>query len=223
MRIYWIVGVALCCSLSAMPIEAHSISLKLGRFAPRVTSELWSDNLEVFSIERQDFDAFAVGVEGAIDAGEFLDVTLGVETSSRSVRSNYRDFVRDDDTEIRQELRLRITPVTGGLRLFPTGRYSRVRPFVAAGVGVYVYEYLEDGEFIDFDTFDVFVDTFVDRGAAFGGFVGGGLWFTITESVSVFGEYRRHWARGSHGRDFEGFGRFDLGGNQASIGFDFRF
>jgi hypothetical protein len=209
--------------ISANAMFADSIAFRLGGIAPRIESDLWEDNLVTFEIERADFDGLVAGVELAIELNEFVDVIAGVESTSHTVFSNYRDFVRDDGTEIIQDISLRVTPLTFGVRFLPIGKFHRVYPYVSGGAGVYFYEYIEEGEFIDFDTFDVFGDVFVDRGASFGAFVAGGVELGLTRSVSMFGEYRRHWARGEHDDDFVGFGDFDLRAHQASFGVHLRF
>ncbi len=210
------------CLLTAVA-DAHSVALRLGAFAPRIESDLWEENLATFTIERSDFDALIGGIEVSIELSELVDLTFGVETSSSNVFSNYRDFVFEDGSEILQDLTLRTTPVTAGVRVFPIGKLHRVFPYVTGGAGFYVYEYREEGEFVDFDTFDIEGDLFIDRGVAYGGYFGAGVEVGLSELAYVFAEYRRHWARGTHGGDFRGFGGFDLSANQMSFGVNLRF
>ena len=60
-------------------------------------------------------------------------------------------------------------------------------------------------------------------GVAYGGYLGAGAEVGLSELAYVFAEFRRHWARGSHGGDFRGFGRFDMTANQMSLGVNLRF
>ena len=216
----------LLCVISFLPVplaSAHSVAFRLGRFAPRIDSSLWAENLETFTLARGDFDALAGGVELAIELNEYLDLAFGVESSSRTAFTSYRDFVRDDSTEIIQDLSLRTIPVTAGLRLLPIGKSHRIFPYVSGGAGFYFYEYREEGEFIDFSNFDIFNDTFVDRGLAYGAYLACGVEARVSPMIFVFGEYRRHWARGTHEGDFRGFGSFDLAAHQGSFGVKLRF
>ena len=216
----------LLCLISFLPIplaEAHSVAFRLGRFAPRIESSLWADNLETFTLERGDFDALIGGIEVTLELNEYVAIAFGVESSSHTALTTYRDFVRDDGTEVIQDLSLRTTPVTAGLRVLPIGKSHRVSPYVSGGAGLYLYEYREEGEFIDFSNFDVFVDVFVDRGLAYGAYLAGGVEVRVSPRVFIFGEYRRHWARGTHGGDFRDFGSFDLASHQASFGVNLRF
>lgn len=212
-----------CFLTGALEAQSVALKLKLGSFAPRIESDLWEENLETFSIERSDFDALIGGVEFSIALSEYVDLAFGVETSSSTVFSNYRDFVFDDGGEILQDLTLRATPVTAGVIVFPIGKRHRVFPYVTGGAGLYVYEYQEEGEFVDFDTFDIYGDLFFERGVGYGGYLGAGVEVGVSELAYIFGEYRRHWARGTHGGDFQGFGRFDLRANQLSFGVNLRF
>lgn len=116
--------------------DAHSVALKLGAFAPRIDSDLWEENLATFTIERSDFDALIGGVEVSIELSELVDLAFGVETSSSTVFSNYRGFVFEDGSEILQDLTLRTTPVTAGVRVFPIGKLRRVFPYVTGGAGL---------------------------------------------------------------------------------------
>jgi hypothetical protein len=131
--------------------------------------------------------------------------------------------MRDDGTEVIQDLSLRTTPLTVGVRVLPVGREHRLVPYVGGGGAIYFYEYWEEGEFIDMDSLDIFVDLFVDRGVAFGGYLCGGADVALAERITAFAEFRRHWARGQHGDDFEGYGGFDLNANQVSFGARFLF
>lgn len=205
--------------------SALSLQLRLGRFDPRIDSVLWDENALTFTASSNDFDALMGGVELGVALAERLDLSIGVETGSRKVSSMYRDFVRTDGTEVIQELSLRTTPVTVGLRLLPAGREHRLAPYVGGGGSFYFYEYMEEGEFIDLDldSLDIFVDRFVDEGVAFGGYVVAGLDVALAETIAAFVEYRRHWAEGEHGDDFAGYGGFDLSAHETSFGARFRF
>ena len=206
-----------------MHAEASSLALRLGRFAPTYDSALWADNFDTFAIQDSDFQGIIGGVELGIQLNEFVDLTFGVDTSSRTAFTSYRDFVRDDGSEIIQDIRMEVTPVTAGVKFLPLGKYRRVSPYVGGGFGLYVYDYQEEGEFIDFDTFDVFDDLFFEQGVGTGAFASVGVELAVSPSFRVFGEYRRHWASWDHRDDFDGFGKLDLNADQVSFGVSFQF
>ena len=62
--------------------------------------------------------------------------------------SVYRDFVNDNGSEIEQDLKFRIAPVTGSVRFLPVGHGS-VEPYVGIGVGIFNWRWSETGEFVD--------------------------------------------------------------------------
>jgi len=197
---------AIAVLLVALPASAQSLALRFGWVEPRLESELWSETRDTFTLEPGDFDGFVYGAEVGLRLSDHFDLRFGVETSSRAAATHYRDFVRDDGSEVVQELRLRITPVTAGVRAHPLGSDRRIVPYVTGGVGAYLYEYREEGEFIDLASFYIFVDSFRDRNVGLGGYIGAGVELGMTESAYLLVEYRRHWASGTHQEDFGGFG-----------------
>lgn len=207
-------------SLSA---EAGSVAVRIGKYTPRGESELWEDNVETFDFVVSDFNALAGGVEFTFELNEFVDLAVGIDGYSRTVGSNYRDFVRDEGTEIVQDLHLEVAPITVGLRLLPVGKFQFLLPYVAGGFGIYPYEYREEGEFIDFATFEIFEDLFLDRGVGTGTYAAAGLEVPVTRGFLFFGEFRHHWVWAEHNEDFIDFGDFDLDANQLSFGFTVRF
>ena len=68
----------------AMHAEASSLALRIGRFSPTYESPLWADNFETFTIQDSDFQGIIGGVELGVQLSEFVDLTFGVDTSSRT-------------------------------------------------------------------------------------------------------------------------------------------
>lgn len=207
----------------APPLEASSIAFRLGHFSPSPQGSLWLENVETFDIGLDDFDSISGGVEIALELNEFLDFAVGVDGYSETVVSNYRRYVRDDGSEIFQELRLSVAPITAGLRFLPAGKFRFLIPYVAGGVGLYPYEYREEGEFIDFETFDLFGAAFFDDGLGTGLYAAAGIEVPVTRRFTVFGEFRRHWVWAEHHEDFAGFGDFELDLRQIQFGINIRF
>lgn len=209
--------------LRALAAEAGSFTVRLGQYSPAGESDLWIENEQTFNVAVSDFDFVFGGVEIALELNEFVDWAIGVDGYRRRVDTHYRDFVRDDGTEIRQELRLTVIPVTTGLKFYPLGKFRVLLPYVTGGLGLYAYEYREEGEFIDFATFDIFGAVFRDSGVGVGGYAAAGLEVTVTRGFFVFGELRRHWVTAEHGEDFRDFGDFDMDARQLAFGFTVRF
>ena len=106
--------------------------------------------------------------------GEYIDGGLGVGVFSQTVPSVYAEYVNDNGTQIRQDLKLRIVPFSATIRFLPLGRRAPIQPY-RAGVGIFSWRYSESGEFVDFYDYSIFNDWFVDSGAAVGPLILGGV------------------------------------------------
>jgi opacity protein-like surface antigen len=134
----------------------------------------------------------------------------------------YRDYVNSDGSEIQQDFKLRVVPVTGIIRFIPTGRRSAIQPYVGAGIGILAWRYSETGQFIDTDA-NIFRATFKDTGVNAGPVVVGGVRFPVTTAFSFGGEIRYQQAEGSlPSSDFNGT-KIDLGGITYQAQFVFHF
>ena len=211
--------------------QQSSLSLNLGYFAlrgadTRIADDVIIENLGLFAFGLDQFNAGSVGAEWLVGFGEYVEVGLGVGFYQQTVLSVYDDFVNDDGTEIPQDFKLRVTPVTATARFFPFGRRSAVQPYAGAGVGFFNWRYSEVGEFVDFSTFDleVFRDRFVAEGNDVGRVYLGGVRVLAGSRFAVGVEVRYQDVQGVVGID-EGFleERIDLGGLTTSFTFNVRF
>ena len=209
--------------------QQSSLSLNLGYFAlrgedTRIVDDVIVENLGLFAFDLDQFNNGTVGAEWLVGLGDYAEVGLGVGLYQRTVLSVYDDFVNDDGTEIPQDFKLRVTPVTATARFFPFGLRSAVQPYAGAGVGFFNWRYSEVGEFIDFDTFDVFRDRFVAEGNDVGAVYLGGLRVLAGSRFAVGVEVRYQDVQGVVGID-QGFleERIDLGGLTTSFTFNVRF
>lgn len=156
-----------------------------------------------------------VGIEWLLPIGNHLEAGAGVAfTGKRETPSRYRDFVEEGTLEdIEQELSLALTPVSFTVRALPLGQRSPVQPYVGAGLGLFRYEYIEEGDFLDFafDPPEIFVDTFEASGWEPGLiFLGGLRW--AGEAVAVGGEFRYHQVKTDLDTDLFVAPELDLGG-----------
>jgi hypothetical protein len=105
-----------------------------------------------------------------------------------------------------------------------TGRRSTVESYVGGGLGLLSWRYSEFGEFIDFETFDVFRDRFVATGTDVGPLVVGGVRVPVGDRFAVGGELRYQWGSGVVGVE-NGFlnERVDLGGLTSQVTFSVSF
>jgi outer membrane protein W len=150
-------------------------------------------NLDYLAFDLSDFNGFTFGGEYALGLGRFFEAGVGAGYYQRTVPSVYREFVDSDGTEIAQDLKLRIAPVTFLGRFFPVTREAPVQPYVGGGLGIFAWRYSETGEFIDFNG-DIFRASYSDSGNAFGPVALGGVRFPISRQVALGGEFRYQWA-----------------------------
>ncbi len=195
----------------------QSVNLYVGGFTVRSedargTDDVLFQDANFLAFRLKDFNAVTAGGEYLVGLTRNLEAGLGVGVYSRSVPSVYRDFVNSDDSEIEQDLKLRIVPFTATVRFLPLGNNGGFKPYIGAGVGVFAWRYSETGQFVDFNDNSIFRDSFSGSGASVGPVVLGGITVPIG-AVGVGGEIRYQAAKGDLPSS-EGFAgsKIDLGG-----------
>ena len=209
--------------------QQSSLSLNLGYFAlrgedTRISDDVIIENLGLFAFGLDQFNNASVGAEWLVGFGEYVEVGFGVGFYQQTELSVYDDFVNVDGTEIEQDFKLHVAPVTGTARFFPFGQRSAIQPYAGAGVGFFHWRYSEVGEFVDFTTFDVFRARFVAEGNDVGAVYLGGVRVLAGSRFAVGVEVRYQYVQGVVGID-QGFleERIDLGGLTTSFTFNVGF
>lgn len=202
--------------LPALASAQQSLQLNVGYFAPkgedgRADGDALVENLAFHAFDLDDLGSVTVGGEWLFPVGDYLEGGVGVSYFSRSIPSVYTDFVNENGSEIEQDFKLRIVPVSATIRFLPLGRGARVEPYVGAGVGVFIWRYTETGQFID-DVGDVFRDRFEEDGTEVGPLVFGGVRLPMTHAFSLGAEVRYQRAEGELDPEQFNGDRIDLGG-----------
>ena len=107
------------------------------------------------------------------------------------------------------------------------GKYAwvpaRFAPYVGAGVGGMWYKFRQHGDFVDFQTNDVFSGDFNSSQWAPAAQALAGVEFTLTPHLALTGEAKYIWAKGKLSDSFSGFDNIDLSGVSTTIGLTFRY
>jgi hypothetical protein len=202
---------------------------KAGYFAlfggdSRVESDVLNENIESFTFLVGDFSNATAEVEWLVGLGDYVEVGVGLGYYKRAVPSTYLDFIEDDGSEIAQDFRLSIIPITSTLRVFPIGRHGEFQPYAGVGLGVYRWRYSEIGEFIDFSDSSIFDGNYAAKGTDAGPVGVLGVRILLNDEFSIGGEFRYQRGKGHVGID-EGFlgENLDLGGYATQLMFHYRF
>lgn len=205
----------------------QTVNATIGYFVPlsaeaRARGDVLTTNLDFLAVEVRDFNGPTIGGEWLVGLGDFVEAGVGASFSRRTVPSVYADFVDSDGSEIEQDLRLQIVPVTFSARLLPFGQRSPVQPYIGAGVAVYRWEYQERGEFVDFGARrTIFEDEFTANGRTAGAVILGGLRLAGDRAAAGV-EIRRQMGRARLDNRFSN-DHLDLGGWTVNLTLGVRF
>jgi hypothetical protein len=212
---------------------ASSLVLRGGFAHASAQSEIFSFSREQLTLERGDFDGYLLGTDLGYRLAPRLDLVLSATFSGRNARSEMRDWVDLDDRPIEQTTRFLRLPLTASVKAYPlargrsVGRFvwipSRIAPFVGAGAGAMWYRFEQRGDFVDFETLEVFYDEFISSGWTPTAHALAGIDLSLSPRFGLVGEARYAWAESELSRDFEDFDPIDLSGLSASLGLLVRF
>lgn len=210
-----------------------SFTVRAGMARPSEGSDLFSFVRDELTVSRGAFAGGSLSADAAFFIRPQWAVQFGIGFASRTTASVYRDWVDTDDREIEQSSSLKRLPLSAGLRYYlqPPGRSisrlawvpARVAPYVAAGGGITWYRFKQAGDFVDYQTLDVFGSELKSEAWSPSVFMAAGADYALGARVGVVGEARYDWARAGLSSDFSGFDRIDLSGFAVTVGLAFRF
>ncbi len=210
-----------------------TLAIRGGFARPNASSDVFSFVTDQLTVNRADFGGFSLATDLAFRVHSRVDLLLGTGVSTREARSEYRDFVDLDDLPIEQRTTFRRIPITAGLKLHlrPEGRSlgklawvpTSLSPYVAAGGGMMYYLFKQDGDFVDYQTLDVFSTKLTSSDVSAMAFGAIGSTYTLTPHIGLNAELRYDHARGMLSSDFRDFSPIDLSGVGLTAGLLFRF
>lgn len=211
---------------------AVTLGLYGGYAVPGTGSEIFDFTRERLTVDEGDFRSAAFGGWVGVRASERFDVTLDVARAGTETASEFRDWVDQDDRPIRQSTSFSRTTATLNLKAYAwdrgraIGRYvwipRRLSPYAGAGAGLLWYGFEQEGDFVDFQTLDIFGDRFTSNGSTAMWHLFGGVDVSVSPRLLVTAELRHAWASTDMEEDFVGFDPIDLSGFQGTVGLAIR-
>jgi opacity protein-like surface antigen len=209
------------------------ITMRLGYAGASAGSEIFDFSREELTLDQRDFSGGFFGAEVAFRASERLDFVAAFSNASTRTRSEFRDWIGEDDLPIEQETTFTRRPFTFSARYYlgdrgrSVSRFAwvpnRVTPYLGAGVGVMWYEFVQDGDFVDFQDLAIFNTRFMSDGTSAMAQALGGFEWSLSPRVIANVEGRYEWASAELSQDFVDFDDIDLSGFQVSVGLGIRF
>ena len=210
-----------------------SVGLRLGYLLASANSDIYDFITDQLTVEKGDFNTPVFAFDVGWNVSERVELVGGVEYGRASKRSEYRDFVDQDDIPIVQDTRLTQVPLTLSTRFYVTPRGRSVGQFawvpsatafyVGGGIGATWYRLEQAGEFIDFRDLAIFEDVFISDGWTFSAHALAGLDIKLGRSIGLVLEGRYQFASHDLTGSFVGFDPIDLDGLRLMAGVSFKF
>ena len=205
---------------------------RIGYAIPRADSDIFDFTRRELTVEKKDFNALALGADLGIRLSDRIDLALGLGYENSEIDSESREFIGTDDLPIVQTTDFRRVPFTIGLKAYLTERGRRISnlawipgkfaPFVGGGIGFMWYEFEQEGEFVDYETLDIFYDYFSSRDGSALAYATAGFDYSLGLRWILTAEARYSWASADMSQGFVGFDKIDLTGLRAAFGISVR-
>lgn len=210
-----------------------SVTFRGGWAAPRANSGLFTFTTDRLTLDRSDFSSPSIGMDLAFQASRRTQIVISGDLSGMDRRSEFRNFIDNNDKPIEQSTSFRRFPLTLSVKQYlnSTGRAigkfawipTRAAAYIGAGGGVEYYRFHQQGDFIDFDTMNVFSDQFESDGWTPVAHVFAGFDYTLSPRFALTTEGRYEWSHATLSSDFSNFKPLDLSGFGTTIGLTIRF
>ncbi|MFH1763534.1 MAG: hypothetical protein ABIF09_05010 [Gemmatimonadota bacterium] len=211
-----------------------TLTLNFGYGMPRAGSDIFQDVDTIFTLDKGDFRAPAIGGGLSVFLNDRMDLAFEFSFARSSTWSEYVDWVDDDDLPIEQETQFTRVPLTVSLRYFLMDRGREIgnlswipttwAPYVGAGGGTMMYKFEQVGDFVDIEDLSIFGNSYVSQGWGWVGHVFGGVQWVLSPEWVLTAEGRYSLASADLERPtYRLYEPIDLSGFQGSVGFGVRF
>lgn len=207
---------------------AGFFGFRMGRFFPRLDSDLFDMVTEELTLEKSDFRSWDLGFDGGFSMNEWFDLVISFDSSTRRKASEFRYYIDEYGMPITQTTTYSQVPLTVGIRFLPMPRGRQVGnyaylpspfvPFLSGGGGILWYHFRQHGYFVDYSTLEIFHADLESSGSAPVIYLGGGADIRIFRSAYLTLDLRYSWANDDLDGDFVGFEPIDLSGLRLTAG-----
>ncbi|HUP89336.1 MAG TPA: hypothetical protein VM100_08300, partial [Longimicrobiales bacterium] len=196
-----------------------TVSLRLGAGVPYANDDLFHFFSDQLTLDRKDFRGVAVAADVGLRVVDRFDIVVGVAWDGTVNHSEFRDWVDNDDQPIEQTTEFNRIPITVSAKyyLLPRGRAvsrhawvpNKVAPYLSAGGGMIIYNLVQDGDWVDYRTLDVFTRRFSSTGTGPTAHAGGGAEIWVNPRLAINADGRYQWGSATLQRDFSDFDKID--------------
>jgi hypothetical protein len=208
------------------------LSFRMGYDHANANSDVFDQAVTDLTLNKRDFSGLTMGAEAAFALSSRIDLSVDVGYSRAQSGSEFRHFEDNNNLPIKQTTTFERVPITANLRYYltPTGRRvgrlawipNKIVPWVGGGAGMMWYRFRQQGDFVDFNTLNVFPSDINSNDWTQTVHGMGGVDISLSPLVALRAESRYVWARAPLSQAFSGFDRIDLSGVQATLGLTFR-
>jgi hypothetical protein len=211
-----------------------SFGLRGGYAVANASSDVFNDATSQLTLNKGDFSGFNFGGDISYSTGDRWDLLFDGEIAFSSKSSEFRKFIDNNNQPIEQTTKFQRVPLTLGVKYYLTSRGrsvsqfayvpSKWAPYLSVGGGAMYYYFQQKGDFVDFQTLDVFNTTLESTGWAPMGRGAAGVEYTLGPWLALTGEGRYVWAKATLDQSaFEGYDKIDLTGFTGTVGIRVRF
>jgi hypothetical protein len=210
-----------------------SFELRGGFAHANAGSDIFSFTTNELTIDRRDFSGFTIDGDLGFRIAPRFDVVVGGSYAGTRTPSEFRDFVDQNDLPIQQTTTFQRAPLTASVKAYLTprgrsiGHYawvpSKLAVYVGGGGGAMWYRFRQRGDFVDFETNEVFSDQFESSGWTPEAHAMAGFDLSLTPRFALTTQGRYSWAKATPDEDFSGFRKIDLSGFAVTAGLAVRF
>lgn len=210
-----------------------SLALRGGANFRNTESRIFGFLTEQLTLERRDFNGFAVAADLGVGQGDRWEVVLGISHAETETPSEFRNYVDDQGRPITQMTLLSSTPLSLTARFYvlsrgrQIGRFvwipAKVAAYLGIGAGFTHYLLRQTGSFVDASDLSIFADRLESEDWSPLAVVLAGMDYGLSRRVLLNADARYHFAKGDVRGSFRGFDDgIDLSGLQLSAGLKFR-